>query len=76
MHRLATQEDIFMFTLMGHALLNIQVLEETLSVSITLKADVGHPRKVSKEKSYELLEETPFSALGRSYQGCPAERTI
>jgi len=49
---------------MGQALLNIQVLEETLSGSITLKADVGYPRKVSLEESYELLKKRRSLPLG------------
>lgn len=41
--RSANKEEISLSTLMGQTLLNIQVLEECLSVSITLKADVGYP---------------------------------
>lgn len=40
--RPATQEEVALFTMMGQALLNIQVLEECLSASITLKVDVGY----------------------------------
>jgi hypothetical protein len=37
----ASHEEVTLFALMGQALLNIQVLEECLSASITLKVDVG-----------------------------------
>ena len=40
--RPTTQEELALFTIMGQALLNIQVLEECLSTSITSKADVGY----------------------------------
>ncbi len=64
--RAATQEEVFVFTLMGQALLNIQVLEDTLSRSITLKADVGHPRKVSKAEVEELLRKRQALTLGKA----------
>lgn len=54
--RPATQEEIALFTLMGQALLNIQVLEECLSMSITLKIDVGYPHKISKAEADRLLK--------------------
>lgn len=54
--RPATQEEVALFTMMGQALLNIQVLEECLSASITLKVDVGQPRKLSKAEADEKLK--------------------
>lgn len=54
--RFATQEEVTLFTMMGQALLNIQVLEECLSASITLKVDVGYPRKLSKAEANEKLK--------------------
>lgn len=54
--RPATQEEVVLFTIMGQALLNIQVLEECLSASITLKVDVGYPRKLSKVEAEEKLK--------------------
>ena len=54
--RPATQEEVSLFTIMGQALLNIQVLEECLSASITLKVDVGYPHKLSKGEADEKLK--------------------
>lgn len=54
--RPAAQEEVVLFTMMGQALLNIQVLEECLSASITLKVDVGYPRKLSKAEADEKLK--------------------
>ena len=54
--RPATQEEVALFTIMGQALLNIQVLEECLSASITLKVDVGYPHKLSKGEADEKLK--------------------
>ncbi len=54
--RPATQEEVTLFMMMGQALLNIQVLEECLSASITLKVDVGYPRKLSKAEADEKLK--------------------
>ncbi|MBE2191064.1 MAG: hypothetical protein IAE63_02660 [Alphaproteobacteria bacterium] len=54
--RPATQEEVVLFTMMGQALLNIQILEECLSASITLKVDVGYPRKISKAEADEKLK--------------------
>ena len=54
--RPAAQEEVVLFTMMGQALLNIQVLEECLSASITLKVDVGYPRKLSKAEANEKLK--------------------
>jgi hypothetical protein len=51
---------------MGQALLNIQVLEDTLSRSITLKADVDYPRKVSKVEVEEMLKKRQALTLGRA----------
>ena len=54
--RPAAQEEVVLFTMMGQALLNTQVLEECLSASITLKVDVGYPRKLSKAEANEKLK--------------------
>lgn len=54
--RPAAHEEVFLFTMMGQALLNTQVLEECLSVSITLKVDVGYPRKISKAEADKTLK--------------------
>jgi hypothetical protein len=54
--RPAAQEEVVLFTMMGQALLNIQVLEECLSASITLKVDVGYPCKLSKAEADEKLK--------------------
>lgn len=54
--RPATHEEVALFTMMGQAMLNIQVLEECLSASITLKVDVGYPRKISKAEADEKLK--------------------
>ena len=62
--RPASQEEIALFALMGQALLNIQVLEECLSVSITLKVDVGYPRKISKAEAECILKERKKFTLG------------
>ncbi len=53
----ASQSEILLFTLMGQALLKIQLLEECLSTSITLKVDVGYPYKISKADADEKLTE-------------------
>ena len=66
--RPATQEEVTLFALMGQALLNIQVLEECLSASITLKVDVGYPRKVSKAEADELLKKRRAFTLGKAIQ--------
>lgn len=55
-----------LFTMMGQALLNIQVMEECLSMAITLKADVGCPRKVSKAEADELLKKRRKLTLGQA----------
>lgn len=54
--RPASQGEVLLFTMMGQAMLNIQVLEECLSGSITIKVDVGHPRKISKTEADEKLK--------------------
>lgn len=54
--RPASQGEILLFTMMGQAMLNIQVLEECLGASITIKVDVGHPRKISKDEADEKLK--------------------
>ena len=54
--RPASQKEVLLFTMMGQAMLSIQVLEECLSASITLKVDVGYPRKISKPEATEKLE--------------------
>lgn len=64
--RIANQEAIFIFTLMGQSLLNLQVLEDTLSRSITLKVDVGHPRKVSRAEVDVLLKKRQSFTLGKA----------
>ena len=51
--RPAPQGESLLFTMMGKAMLNIQVLEECLGTSITLKLDVGYPRKISKAEADE-----------------------
>jgi hypothetical protein len=64
--RPASQEEVVLFTMMGQALLNIQVMEECLSMAITLKADVGCPRKVSKAEADELLKKRRKLTLGQA----------
>jgi hypothetical protein len=64
--RPASQEEITLFTLMGQTLLNIQVLEECLSVSITLKADAGHPHKIPIAEANELLKKRRALTLGKA----------
>ena len=54
--RPASQGEILLFTMMGQAMLNIQVLEECLGASITIKLDVGYPRKISKAEADEKLQ--------------------
>lgn len=54
--RPASQGEILLFTMMGQAILNIQVLEECLGASITIKVDVEHPRKISKAEADEKLK--------------------
>ncbi|MDX1950190.1 MAG: hypothetical protein SFT90_06805 [Rickettsiales bacterium] len=62
----ASQGEFILFTMMGQALLNIQVMEECLSMSITLKADVGHPKNVSKNEADELLKKRRSLTLGKA----------
>ncbi len=62
--RPASQEEVALFALMGQALLNIQVLEECLSVSITLKADVGYPRRLSRAEAETVLKKRRKLTLG------------
>ena len=64
--RFALENEVILFSMMGQALINIQVLEECLSVSITLKKDVGYPRKVSKVEADKLLEKYRKFTLGQS----------
>ncbi len=64
--RPASQEEITLFALMGQALLNIQVLEDTLSRSITLKGDVSHPRKISRSEVDALLKKRQKLTLGQA----------
>lgn len=73
--RPASQEEVFIFTMMGQALLNIQVLEDALSRSITLKADVGHPRKVSRAEVDELLKKRQSLTLGQA-KGVAAQKGL
>ena len=65
-NRPASQEEILLFAVMGQALLNIQVMEECLSMSITLKADVGYPRKASKAEADELLKKRRELTFGKA----------
>ena len=62
----ASQGEVLLFTMMGQALLNIQVMEECLSMAITLKVDVGYPRKVSRKEADVLLEKRRSSTLGQA----------
>lgn len=64
--RPASPEEVVLFAMMGQALLNIQVMEECLSMAITLKADVGCPRKVSKAEADELLKKRRTHTLGHA----------
>lgn len=64
--RPACPQEVFLLTQLGQALLNIQVLEDTLSRSITLKVDVGHPRKVSRTAVDELLKKRQSFTLGKA----------
>lgn len=54
--RPASQDEVLLFIMMGQAMLSIQVLEECLGASITIKLDVGHPRKISKAEADEKLK--------------------
>lgn len=65
-YRPASQQELLLFTLTGQALLNIQVMEECLSMSITLKVDVGYPRKASKNEADELLKKRRSLTLGQA----------
>lgn len=65
-NRPASQEEILSFTMMGQALLNIQVMEEALSMAIALKIDIGCPRKVSMEEVDGFLERRRLLTLGQA----------
>lgn len=65
-NRPASQEEIALFTMMGQTILNIQVMEECLSMSITLKADIGHPHNVSKTEADLLLQKHRSHTLGKA----------
>lgn len=71
--RPASQEEVALFALMGQALLNIQVLEECLSASITLKVDVGYPRK-AKAEADELLKKRRAFTLGQAIKAALKEK--
>lgn len=73
--RSAIQEETTMFVLMGQAMLGIQVLEECLSVSITLKTDVGYPYKVPKVKADEILQKRRRYTLGQAIKEA-AQRAV
>lgn len=73
--RAASQEEVALFALMGQTLLNIQVLEDTLSRSLTLKADVGHPRTVPKAEVDELLKKRQAFTLGKAI-GAAAQKAL
>ncbi len=62
----ASQDEITLFSMMGQALLNIQVMEECLSISTTLKVDIGYSSKVSKVEADELLKKRQALTLGRA----------
>lgn len=62
----ASQREIMLFAMMGQALLNIQVLEECLSMATTLKVDVGYPRKISRKEADELLKKRRSLTLGQA----------
>lgn len=64
--RHANPDEVTLFALMGQTLLNIQVLEDALSRSITLKADVGHPHKLSREEVEQLLKKRQALTLGQA----------
>lgn len=65
--RLATQEELsFLFILIGQALLKVQILEECLSISITLKADVKHPCNFPKTEADKLLKKRRTFTFGNA----------
>lgn len=64
--RPATQEEVMMFTLTGQALINIQAMEECLSVCITIKHDVKHPSNYTKEETEEILKKRRSHTLGKA----------
>ena len=62
----ASQEEISLFTLMGQAMLNIQILEECLGASITLKVDIGCSHKLSKIDANKKLTDRLKYTLGKA----------
>jgi len=50
----------------GEALCSIQILEDALSHSITLKKDVKHPHKMSKEDASLFLKKNSSCTLGKA----------
>lgn len=52
----AGQNEIALYSLIGEAVCMLQILEEALSYSLTLKNDVKRPDAMSKERADELLD--------------------
>jgi len=64
--KLAQQDVIALYRLIGEAICMIQHLEGALSVSITLKKDAQYPRRIPKEEADRFLEEHRSITLGRA----------
>ncbi|MFH1222974.1 MAG: hypothetical protein V1647_01355 [Pseudomonadota bacterium] len=62
--RVVTKKDIE--ALHGEALCNIQLLEDALSHSITLKKDVKYLHKIPKEEANSLLKKNRSHTLGKA----------
>lgn len=64
--KLAPQDVSSLYLLIGEAICMIQNLEGALSTSITLKKDVQHPHRITKEEADNFLKEYHSFTLGRA----------
>lgn len=62
----ASQDEIKLYTRMGQALFAVQMLEDCLSVAITLKKEVKHPKNMTKINADEILKKHQKRTLGEA----------
>ncbi len=64
--KIANRDEITLYCLMGEALCKIQILEDALSHSITLKKDIKHPHGISRQEADNILKKYRSYTLGKA----------
>lgn len=70
------QELLTLFCLLGETVFMIQLLEDALSHSITLKKDVKKPRFVPKARANEILKVYRTLPLGKAIKAAKSGKNL